>query len=92
MTTRLSCCTANTNVPVIEARQIVDRLKARGVPVRFTLFVYDGHGLRQTAKCVHTRAGSCACSTIGARHFPATTSITPAVATFRPRFGCSSKR
>jgi len=34
----------DTNVPVIEAEQIVQRLKARGVPVEYVLFPDEGHG------------------------------------------------
>ncbi|WP_174278976.1 S9 family peptidase [Sphingomonas bacterium] len=44
----------DTNVPVVEARQIVDSLKARGVPVRFTLFPDEGHGWRKTANRVRS--------------------------------------
>lgn len=34
----------DTNVPVLEAEQIVDNLKRRGVPVQFLLFPDEGHG------------------------------------------------
>ena len=37
----------DTNVPVIEAEQIVTQLKARGVPVEYVLFPDEGHGWRQ---------------------------------------------
>ena len=37
----------DTNVPVIEAEQIVADLKRRGVPVRYTLFADEGHGWRK---------------------------------------------
>ena len=37
----------DTNVPVIEAEQIVADLKKRGVPVRYTLFSDEGHGWRK---------------------------------------------
>lgn len=37
----------DTNVPVIEADQIVARLKARGVPVEYVLFPDEGHGWRR---------------------------------------------
>ena len=37
----------DTNVPVIEAQQIVDTLKARGVPVEYILFPDEGHGFRK---------------------------------------------
>src|SRR5207302_7185787 len=38
----------DTNVPVIEAEQIVNNLKERGVPVEFILFSDEGHGFRKT--------------------------------------------
>ncbi len=38
----------DTNVPVIEAEQIVNSLKARGVPVEYVLFPDEGHGFRKT--------------------------------------------
>lgn len=34
----------DTNVPVIEAEQIVQQLRARGVPVEYVLFPDEGHG------------------------------------------------
>jgi dipeptidyl aminopeptidase/acylaminoacyl peptidase len=37
----------DTNVPVIEAEQIVASLKARGVPVGYILFPDEGHGWRK---------------------------------------------
>jgi dipeptidyl aminopeptidase/acylaminoacyl peptidase len=37
----------DTNVPVIEAEQIVKSLKARGVPVDYVLFPDEGHGWRK---------------------------------------------
>ncbi len=37
----------DTNVPVVEAEQIVSSLKARGVPVKYTLFPDEGHGWRK---------------------------------------------
>jgi dipeptidyl aminopeptidase/acylaminoacyl peptidase len=37
----------DTNVPVIEAEQIVNTLKARGVPVEYILFPDEGHGFRK---------------------------------------------
>lgn len=37
----------DTNVPLVEAEQIVDSLKARGVPVKYTLFPDEGHGWRK---------------------------------------------
>lgn len=38
----------DTNVPVIEAEQIVKTLKDRGVPVEYILFPDEGHGWRKT--------------------------------------------
>ena len=37
----------DTNVPVIEAEQIVKTLKDRGVPVEYILFPDEGHGWRK---------------------------------------------
>ena len=37
----------DTNVPVIEAEQIVKNLKQRGVPVEYILFPDEGHGWRK---------------------------------------------
>lgn len=37
----------DTNVPVIEAEQIVNTLKSRGVPVEYILFPDEGHGFRK---------------------------------------------
>jgi dipeptidyl aminopeptidase/acylaminoacyl peptidase len=44
----------DTNVPVIEAEQIVESMKARGVPVKYTLFPDEGHGWRKTANRVRS--------------------------------------
>lgn len=44
----------DTNVPVVEAEQIVASLKARGVPVRYTLFPDEGHGWRKTPNRVRS--------------------------------------
>lgn len=44
----------DTNVPVVEAEQIVDALKARGVPVKYTLFPDEGHGWRKTPNRVRS--------------------------------------
>jgi dipeptidyl aminopeptidase/acylaminoacyl peptidase len=38
----------DTNVPVVEAEQIVDSLKRRNVPVEYILFADEGHGWRRT--------------------------------------------
>ena len=37
----------DTNVPVVEAEQVVDNLKRRGVPVEYVLFEDEGHGFRK---------------------------------------------
>ncbi len=38
----------DTNVPVVEAEQVVDSLKQRNVPVKYVLFPDEGHGWRKT--------------------------------------------
>ena len=38
----------DTNVPVVEAEQVVADLKQRGVPVEYILFPDEGHGFRKT--------------------------------------------
>ena len=38
-----------TNVPVVEAEQVVESLENRGVPVEYVLFADEGHGFRKTA-------------------------------------------
>lgn len=38
----------DTNVPVIEAEQVVASLRRRGVPVEYILFPDEGHGWRKT--------------------------------------------
>lgn len=44
----------DTNVPVVEAEQVVDNLKARDVPVKYVLFEDEGHGWRK----IHNRVTS----------------------------------
>lgn len=44
----------DTNVPVVEAEQIVSALQGRGVPVRYTLFPDEGHGWRKSANRVRS--------------------------------------
>ncbi len=44
----------DTNVPVIEAEQIVSAMKARGIPVKYTLFPDEGHGWRKTPNRVRS--------------------------------------
>jgi dipeptidyl aminopeptidase/acylaminoacyl peptidase len=43
----------DTNVPVIEAEQVVHRLKQRGVPVEYVLFPDEGHGFSKTPNRIH---------------------------------------
>lgn len=38
----------DTNVPVVEATQVVDSLTKRGIPVEYVLFPDEGHGWRKT--------------------------------------------
>ena len=38
----------DTNVPVVEAEQVVESLEKRGVPVEYVLFPDEGHGFRKT--------------------------------------------
>jgi dipeptidyl aminopeptidase/acylaminoacyl peptidase len=38
----------DTNVPVVEAEQVVENLEERGVPVRYILFPDEGHGWQKT--------------------------------------------
>ncbi len=37
----------DTNVPVIEAEQVVENLEERGVPVKYILVPDEGHGFRK---------------------------------------------
>jgi dipeptidyl aminopeptidase/acylaminoacyl peptidase len=39
----------DTNVPVIEAEQVVESLQSRNVPVKYVLFPDEGHGFSKTA-------------------------------------------
>lgn len=38
----------DTNVPVVEAEQVVESLRGRGVPVEYVLFPDEGHGFRKS--------------------------------------------
>lgn len=42
----------DTNVPVVEAEQVVESLRAREIPVKYVLFPDEGHGWRKTANRV----------------------------------------
>jgi len=44
----------DTNVPVVEAEQVVDNLKKRGVPVEYVLFPDEGHGFRKMTNRVRS--------------------------------------
>ncbi len=44
----------DTNVPVVEAEQVVGALKKRGVPVEYVLFPDEGHGWRKQANRVRS--------------------------------------
>jgi dipeptidyl aminopeptidase/acylaminoacyl peptidase len=44
----------DTNVPVVEAEQVVDSLKKRNVPVEYVLFPDEGHGWRKTGNRVRS--------------------------------------
>lgn len=44
----------DTNVPVVEAEQVVNNLKSRHVPVEFVLFPDEGHGWRKTSTRIHS--------------------------------------
>lgn len=42
----------DTNVPVVEAEQVVENLKKRNIPVEYILFQDEGHGWRKTSNKV----------------------------------------
>ncbi len=44
----------DTNVPVVEAEQVVENLKKRRVPVEYVLFPDEGHGFRKTPNRIRT--------------------------------------
>lgn len=44
----------DTNVPVVEAEQVVENLKKRGVPVEYVLFPDEGHGWRKATNRVRS--------------------------------------
>lgn len=44
----------DTNVPVVEAEQVVASLEQRGIPVKYVLFPDEGHGWRKTANRVRS--------------------------------------
>ena len=43
----------DTNVPVVEAEQVVESLKKRGVPVEYVLFPDEGHGFQKLPNRIH---------------------------------------
>jgi dipeptidyl aminopeptidase/acylaminoacyl peptidase len=44
----------DTNVPLIEAEQVVEKLKQRNVPVEYILFSDEGHGWRKTSNRIRS--------------------------------------
>ncbi len=44
----------DTNVPVVEAEQVVNSLERRGVPVAYVLFPDEGHGFTKTANRIRS--------------------------------------
>ncbi len=44
----------DTNVPVVEAEQVVESLRQRGVPVEYVLFPDEGHGFTKTPNRIRT--------------------------------------
>ncbi|MGH9508797.1 MAG: S9 family peptidase [Terriglobales bacterium] len=44
----------DTNVPLVEAEQVVDSLRKRGVPVEYVLFPDEGHGWRKVANRIRS--------------------------------------
>jgi dipeptidyl aminopeptidase/acylaminoacyl peptidase len=44
----------DTNVPVVEAEQVVSSLRARGVPVEYVLYPDEGHGFRSMKNRLHS--------------------------------------
>jgi len=44
----------DTNVPLVEAKQVADELKKRGVPVQSVIFPDEGHGFRKTPNRVRS--------------------------------------
>ena len=45
----------DTNVPVVEAEQVVATLKKNGVPVQYVLFPDEGHGFRTRPNRIRAR-------------------------------------
>lgn len=44
----------DTNVPVVEAEQVVERLRQSGIPVEYILFPDEGHGFTRIANQIRT--------------------------------------
>jgi dipeptidyl aminopeptidase/acylaminoacyl peptidase len=44
----------DTNVPVVEAEQVVENLKKRGIPVEYVLFPDEGHGFQKTVNRIRS--------------------------------------
>ena len=72
----------DTNVPVVEAEQVVAALKQRGVAVEYVLFPDEGHGFRKTANRI--RAAVAVVSWFD-QHLKAPAAAPPAPATLRKR-------
>ncbi len=47
----------DTNVLVVEAEQIVNNLKKRGVPVQYIPFADEGHGFRKVPNRIRSTVG-----------------------------------
>ena len=47
----------DTNVPVVEAEQVVSSLRERDVPVEYVLFADEGHGFRKTPNRITATVG-----------------------------------
>ncbi|MEA2576126.1 MAG: hypothetical protein QOH93_3424 [Chloroflexia bacterium] len=44
----------DTNVPVVEAEQVVENLRRRNVPVEYVLYPDEGHGFRKIPNRIHS--------------------------------------
>ena len=59
----------DTNVPVYEAEQVVEKLRERGVPVEYILFPDEGHGFRKEGNRLPQRGLQIAsCPVVATRH------------------------
>jgi dipeptidyl aminopeptidase/acylaminoacyl peptidase len=46
----------DTNVPLVEAEQVVESLKRRGIPVEYVFFPDEGHGFQKIPNHIRLRA------------------------------------